>query len=146
MIRQDLKVHLAQKQLKADYSKNIWQEENCSRNFVCPLAGYLSVQLLKTAILLAQELIKYKKIAIFLFQFSVWTLFPRYSEGVKKVNHIYWKRLVLVSFRRYHEIMYHNSNFLFFNKFLFCLKTSCETLNLASLRRKGDEWWFPYIR
>ena len=31
------------KQLKEDYSKNIWKEENRGHSFVCPVVGYISV-------------------------------------------------------------------------------------------------------
>ena len=57
--RQALKAHFTRKQLKVDYSKNIWKEEkNRGHGFVCLLVGYISVKkkLLKTAILLVQEL------------------------------------------------------------------------------------------
>ena len=54
-----LKVYFAWKQLKADYSKNIWNEENCRHSFACLLVGFISVGK-KTkkppAILLVQEL------------------------------------------------------------------------------------------
>ena len=34
----------AWKQLKADYSKNVWKEENCGRGFVYPLIDYMSMK------------------------------------------------------------------------------------------------------
>ena len=42
--RQSLKVYFAGKQLKVDYSKNIWKEENRGHGFVCLLVGYISVK------------------------------------------------------------------------------------------------------
>ena len=39
-----LKAHFAWNQLKVDYSKNIWKEENCGHSFVCLLVGYISVK------------------------------------------------------------------------------------------------------
>ena len=41
--QQALKVYFAWKQLKADYSKNIWNEENCRHSFACLLVGFISV-------------------------------------------------------------------------------------------------------
>ena len=32
------------KQLKVDYSKNIWKEETCGHSFVCLLVGYKLVK------------------------------------------------------------------------------------------------------
>ena len=58
IIRQVLKAYYAWKQLKVDYSNNIWKEENCRHGFVSWLATYLWKKLLKTSILLVQELIK----------------------------------------------------------------------------------------
>ena len=59
IIRRVLKEHFAWKQLKVDYSKNIWKEENRRHSFVCLSVGYISVKkLLKTLTLLVQELIK----------------------------------------------------------------------------------------
>ena len=37
-----MKAYFAWKQLKVDYSKNIWKEENRGHGFVCPLVGYIS--------------------------------------------------------------------------------------------------------
>ena len=42
--RRALKAYFAWKQLKVDYSKNIWKEENRGRSFVYPLIGYMSVK------------------------------------------------------------------------------------------------------
>ena len=42
IIRRVLKASFAWKQLKVDYSKNIWKEENRGHGFVCPLVGYIS--------------------------------------------------------------------------------------------------------
>ena len=42
--RQALKAYFAWKQLKVDYSKNIWKEENRGHGFVCLLVGYISVK------------------------------------------------------------------------------------------------------
>ena len=39
-----LKTRFAWKQLKVDYSKNIWKEENRGHGFVCLLVGYISVK------------------------------------------------------------------------------------------------------
>ena len=57
--RRVLKACFAWKQLKVEYSKNIWKEENREDGFVCLLVGYISVnkKLLKTSVLLGQELI-----------------------------------------------------------------------------------------
>ena len=53
------KLYFAWKHLKVDYSKNIWEKGICGYGFVCLLVGYISVKkLLKTKILLVQELIK----------------------------------------------------------------------------------------
>ena len=38
------KSYFAWKQLKVDYSKNIWKEENRGHGFVCLLVGYISVK------------------------------------------------------------------------------------------------------
>ena len=49
--------------LQVDYSKNICKEENCGHDFFLSF-GWLNIsanKLLKTAILLGQELIKYEK-------------------------------------------------------------------------------------
>ena len=35
-----LRAHFARKQLKVDYSKNIWKEENRGHGFVCLLVTY----------------------------------------------------------------------------------------------------------
>ena len=32
------------KELKVDYSKNIWKEKNHGHGFVCPFVGYISVK------------------------------------------------------------------------------------------------------
>ena len=37
-----MKAYFARKQLKVDYSKNIWKEENRGHGFVCLLVGYIS--------------------------------------------------------------------------------------------------------
>ena len=42
--RRALKAYFAWKQLKVDYSKNIWKEENRGHGFVCLLVGYISVK------------------------------------------------------------------------------------------------------
>ena len=39
-----MKAHFAWKQLKVDYSKNNWKEENRGQGFVGLLAGYISVK------------------------------------------------------------------------------------------------------
>ena len=44
IIRRVLKAYFAWKQLKVDYSKNTWKEENRRHGFVCLLAGYISVK------------------------------------------------------------------------------------------------------
>ena len=44
IIRRVLKAYFAWKQLKVDYSKNIWKEENRGHGFVCLLVGYISVK------------------------------------------------------------------------------------------------------
>ena len=40
--QQALKAYFAWKQLKLDYSKNIWKEENHGQGFVCLLFSYIS--------------------------------------------------------------------------------------------------------
>ena len=42
--RRALKACFAWKQLKIDYSKNIWKEENRGHGFACLLVGYVSVK------------------------------------------------------------------------------------------------------
>ena len=42
--RRTLKAYIAWKQLKVDYSKNFWKEENRGRSFVCFLVSYISVK------------------------------------------------------------------------------------------------------
>ena len=42
--RRALKAYFAWKQLKVDYSKNIWKEENSGHGFVCLLVGYISAK------------------------------------------------------------------------------------------------------
>ena len=42
--RRALKAYFAWKQLKVDYSKNIWKKENHEHGFVCLLVGYISVK------------------------------------------------------------------------------------------------------
>ena len=42
--RRALKAYFAWKQLKVDYSKNIWKEENRGCGFVCYLVSYISVK------------------------------------------------------------------------------------------------------
>ena len=39
-----LRAHFAWKQLKVDYSKNVWKEQNRGQSFVCLLVGYISVK------------------------------------------------------------------------------------------------------
>ena len=39
-----MKAYFAWKQLKVDYSKNTWKEENRGHSFVCLLVGYISVK------------------------------------------------------------------------------------------------------
>ena len=39
-----MKAYFAWKQLKVDYSKNIWKEENPGHDFVCLLVGYISIK------------------------------------------------------------------------------------------------------
>ena len=39
-----MKAYFAWKQLKVDYSKNIWKEENRGHGFVCLLVAYMSVK------------------------------------------------------------------------------------------------------
>ena len=39
-----MKAYFAWKQLKVDYLKNIWKEENCGDGFVCLLGGCISVK------------------------------------------------------------------------------------------------------
>ena len=45
-------------------------------------------------------------------------------ESMKRVNYMYWKRLVLVHLRRYYKSMYiiYNSTFMFLKMFLWDLK------------------------
>ena len=45
IIRWVLKAYFAWKQLKTDYAKNIWKEENHGHGFVYPLVGYISAQI-----------------------------------------------------------------------------------------------------
>ena len=40
-----MKRYFAWKQLKIDYSTNIWEEQNHGQDFTCPLLGYISVQI-----------------------------------------------------------------------------------------------------
>ena len=42
--RRVLKAYFAWKQLRIDYSKNIWKEKNHGHGFVCLLVGYMSVK------------------------------------------------------------------------------------------------------
>ena len=42
--RRAVKAYFARKQLKVDYSKNIWKEENSGHGFVSLLVGYISVK------------------------------------------------------------------------------------------------------
>ena len=44
IIRRALRAYFAWKQLKVDYSKNIWKEENRGHGFVCLLVGWISVK------------------------------------------------------------------------------------------------------
>ena len=44
IIQEVLKPYFAWKQLKVDYSKNTWKEENRGHSFVCLLVGYISVK------------------------------------------------------------------------------------------------------
>ena len=44
IIQRVLKKYFAWKQLKVDYSKNTWKEENRGHSFVCLLVGYISVK------------------------------------------------------------------------------------------------------
>ena len=44
IIQRVLKVYFAWKQLKVDYSKNIWKEENRGHGFACLLVVYVSVK------------------------------------------------------------------------------------------------------
>ena len=44
IIRRVLKKYFAWKQLKVDYSKNSWKEGIRGHDFVCFLAGYISVK------------------------------------------------------------------------------------------------------
>ena len=39
-----MKAYFAWKQLRLDYSKNIWKEENRRHAFVCLLVGYISIK------------------------------------------------------------------------------------------------------
>ena len=43
IIQRVLKAYFTWKQLKVDYSKNTWKEENRGHSFVCLLVGYISV-------------------------------------------------------------------------------------------------------
>ena len=43
IIQRVLKAYFAWKQLRVDYSKNTWKEENREHGFVCILVGYISV-------------------------------------------------------------------------------------------------------
>ena len=45
IIRLVLKAYFAWKQLQVDFSKNVWKEENHGHGFVCPLVGYIYVQI-----------------------------------------------------------------------------------------------------
>ena len=40
-----MKAYFAWKQLKVDYSKNTWKEENLGHDFVRLLVGYISVKI-----------------------------------------------------------------------------------------------------
>ena len=42
--RRALKAYFAWKQLKVDYSKNIWKEENRGHGFLCLLVGYIPMK------------------------------------------------------------------------------------------------------
>ena len=44
MTRRALKTYFGLKQLKVDYSKNIWKEENPGNGFICLFVGYISVK------------------------------------------------------------------------------------------------------
>ena len=66
-------------------------------------------KLLKTAILMVQELLKKENRKSSLFLVRLWPWFYPYSESLKKANYMYWKILELVHLRsclkRYSETL-----------------------------------------
>ena len=98
------KTHFAWKQLKVDYSKNIWKEGNHGHVFVCLLVGYMSVKKnywkLQFCGCRSSESRENK-----FFSPNLTLILPIFGEH-KKVNYIYWKRLVLAHLRRYYKNMY----------------------------------------
>ena len=100
-----LKGYYTGKRLKVDYSKNICTEENSGHGFVCLLVSYTSVKnnywKLQFCWCRSSECSKSSQ-----YLAQLWPQFYRYLESVKKVNYIYWKRLVLVHLKRYYENVY----------------------------------------
>ena len=45
--RRALKAYFAWKQLKVDYSKNIWKDQICGHGFVCLLGGYMQIKIIQ---------------------------------------------------------------------------------------------------
>ena len=63
----------------------------------------------------------------------LWPLFSDIRSAWKKVNYICWKRLVLVHFRRFYEIMYIAALLCVWTYFYFAWKGTLETLNVKCL-------------
>ena len=118
--RRALKAYFTWKQLRVDYAKNIWKEENRRHGFVCFLVSHISVKkIIENCISVgAGPQNVGGKVSFWPnFQSNYW-----YLESVNKVNYIYWERLVIVHLRRYYNKNVCNCTVMFFNIFLFCLK------------------------
>ena len=91
--------------LKVDYSKNIWKEENRRHGLVCLLVSYISKKknLLKTAILLVQELRKQEN--SWFFGPTLTLILPIFVERKKGKLHM-MEKVGLVYIRRYYKNMY----------------------------------------
>ena len=121
IMRRVLKAYFAWKQVKVDYSKNIWKEENRGHSFVSLLVGYISVK--KIIEKLNSDGVgahKVPKVVSFCTNFWLW--FYRSYERVKKVSYIYWKSLVLVHLKRYYKKMYIIALSSFLTHFYFAWK------------------------
>ena len=95
----------AWKQLKVDYSKNIWKEENRRHGLVCLLVSHISKKknLLKTAILLVQELRKQEN--SWFFGPTLTLILQIFVERKKGKLHM-MEKVGLAYIRRYYKNMY----------------------------------------
>ena len=133
-----LKAYFAWKQLKADYSKNIWKRKKLPARF-CLFLGFLHIsenELFKTAFLLVERLMEEEKekekVGL-----TLTFIFPILDKCEKGKLYIL-NKVDLSTFKKILKNYVYKSTLMFFNIFLFCWKPSRQFLKHQDRRRNRD--------